>query len=65
MLSLLTEGPSAAAAHILLAHGAGSTFSLTALARRLDPSDPLDPAQVAAEVEQVTDILVSGLTLAP
>lgn len=49
--------------HFLLAHGAGATFTLTALARRLDPSDPLDPAQVAAEVEQVTDILVSGLTL--
>lgn len=49
--------------HFLLAHGAGAPFTLTALARRLDPSDPLDPAQVAAEVEQVTDILVSGLTL--
>ena len=27
MLSLLTEGPSAAAAHILLAHGAGAPMT--------------------------------------
>jgi AcrR family transcriptional regulator len=51
--------------HFLLAHGAGAPFTLTALARRLDPSDPLDPAQVAAYIEQVTEILVSGLVATP
>jgi TetR/AcrR family transcriptional regulator len=49
--------------HFLLTHGAGAPFTLTALARRLDPGDPLDPVQLAAHVNLVTEILVSGLEL--
>jgi TetR/AcrR family transcriptional regulator len=47
--------------HFLLAHGAGAPFTLSALARRLGPGDPASPAALAAEIDQVTEILVTGL----
>ena len=50
-------------ADFLVTHGAAAPFSLVPLARRFDPSDPLDPAAVEAHADLVVDILIAGLQL--
>jgi len=47
--------------HFLITAGGAAPFSMVALARRLDPGDPLDPQAVAAHAEVVADIIVAGL----
>lgn len=49
--------------HFLIAHGATAPFTLTPLARRFDPTDPLDPAQVAEHAALAADLIADGLTL--
>jgi AcrR family transcriptional regulator len=47
----------------LVAHGAAAPFTLKALARELEPSDPLDPAEREAYIDMVLDVLLSGIRL--
>lgn len=47
----------------LVAHGAAAPFTLEALARELDPADPFDPAEQAAYIESVIDMLIAGIRL--
>jgi AcrR family transcriptional regulator len=47
----------------LVAHGAAAPFTLEALARELDPSDPFDPAEQAAYIESVVDVLIAGIRI--
>lgn len=47
----------------LVAHGAAAPFTLQALARELDPSDPLDPAERAAYIDSVVAVLIAGIRL--
>jgi TetR/AcrR family transcriptional regulator len=47
----------------LIAHGAAAPFTLTPLARRLDATDPLDPAQIDRHSAMIADILTNGLKL--
>ena len=51
--------------HFLVAHGAAAPFSLVPLARRFDPSEPLDPSAVNAHADLVIDIVITGLQLTP
>ena len=51
--------------HFLLAHGAAAPFTLAPLARRFDPSDPLDPAAVQAHAELAADLIVRALENRP
>ena len=54
---------SARAFHFLIAHGAAAPFTLQALARELDPSDPLDPVEREAYIDMVLEVLLAGLRL--
>ncbi len=56
---------SARAFLFLVAHGAAAPFTLEALARELDPSDPFDPAEQAAYIDAVVDVLIAGIRLSP
>jgi len=49
--------------HFLVAHGAAAPFALQALARELDPSDPLDPVEREAYIDMVLEVLLAGLRL--
>jgi AcrR family transcriptional regulator len=45
----------------LIAHGAAAPFTLTALARHFDETDPLDPDQVAEHAALTADVITNGL----
>jgi AcrR family transcriptional regulator len=45
----------------LIAHGAAAPFTLVALARRFDDTDPLDPDQVAEQAALTADVITNGL----
>ena len=45
----------------LLAHGAAAPFTLAALARRFDPTDPLDRAAVEEHADLAADLIVRAL----
>jgi AcrR family transcriptional regulator len=47
----------------LIAHGAAAPFTLAALARHFDDTDPLDPNQVAEQAALTADVITSGLRL--
>ena len=47
----------------LIAHGAAAPFTLAALARHFDNTDPLDPNQVAEQAALTADVITSGLRL--
>src|SRR5229473_2355240 len=47
----------------LIAHGAAAPFTLAALARHFDDTDPLDPNQVAEHAALTADVITSGLRL--
>lgn len=47
----------------LIAHGAGAPFTLTALARRFDSTDPLAPDQVTEQATLTADVITNGLRL--
>jgi AcrR family transcriptional regulator len=47
----------------LIAHGAAAPFTLTALARHFDDTDPLDPEQVAEHAALTADVITNGLRL--
>jgi AcrR family transcriptional regulator len=47
----------------LIAHGAAAPFTLSALARHFDNTDPLDPQQVAEQAALTADVITSGLRL--
>jgi AcrR family transcriptional regulator len=47
----------------LIAHGAAAPFTLAALARRFDNTDPLDPQQVEEQAALTADVITSGLRL--
>jgi AcrR family transcriptional regulator len=49
--------------HFLVAHGATAPFTLTPLALRFDPADPLDPGQVAEHSALAADVITNGLRL--
>jgi AcrR family transcriptional regulator len=49
--------------HFLVAHGATAPFTLTPLARRFDPADPLNPAQIAEHTALAADVITNGLRL--
>ena len=66
LLGHLAEGGrirpvSGRAFHFLITHGAAAPFTLTALARHLDPVDPLDPAERDAYIDMVVGLLLAGL----
>jgi AcrR family transcriptional regulator len=47
----------------LIAHGAAAPFTLVALARLFDNTDPLDPDQVAEHAAVTADVITGGLRL--
>ena len=47
----------------LVAHGAAAPFTLVALARHFDNTDPIDPAQVAGQAAVTADLITGGLRL--
>jgi TetR/AcrR family transcriptional regulator len=47
----------------LIAHGAAAPFTLAALARHFDDTDPLDPNEVAEQAALTADVITSGLRL--
>jgi TetR/AcrR family transcriptional regulator len=47
----------------LIGHGAAAPFTLTALARRFDDIDPLDPAAIDAHATMIAGVLTHGLQL--
>jgi AcrR family transcriptional regulator len=49
--------------HFLVAHGATAPFTLTPLARRFDPTDPLDPTEVAEHAALAAGLITNGLRL--
>ncbi len=49
--------------HFLVAHGATAPFTLTPLARRFDPTNPLDPAQIAEHAALAAEVITNGLWL--
>jgi AcrR family transcriptional regulator len=49
----------------LLAHGAAAPFTLAALARHFDQSDPLDPAAVEAHADLAADLIIRALENRP
>jgi AcrR family transcriptional regulator len=51
--------------HFLITSGGAAPFSMVALARRLGPGDPLDPAAVTAHAALVADLIVAGQAVRP
>lgn len=51
--------------HFLVAHGAAAPFTLTALARHLEPTDPRDPDGRGDYIDAVVDLLLAGLRTVP
>jgi len=51
--------------HFLVTHGAAAPFTLRALARELDPADPLGPLERVAYIDMVVELLIAGLRLDP
>jgi len=49
----------------VLAHGAAAAFALAPLARRFDPSDPLDPEAVEAHADLAADFIVRAIGIGP
>jgi AcrR family transcriptional regulator len=49
----------------LLAHGAAAPFTLAALARHFDSSDPLEPAAVEAYADLAADLIIRALEKRP
>lgn len=49
--------------HFLVAHGAAAPFTLQALAREIEPSDPLDPVERAAYIDMVVEVVLAGIRL--
>lgn len=49
----------------LVAHGAAGPFTLRALARELDPADPLEPATRDTYIDHVVELIIAGLELDP
>jgi AcrR family transcriptional regulator len=49
----------------LIAHGAAAPFTLVALSRLFDNTDPIDPPQVAEQAAVTADVITGGLRLAP
>jgi AcrR family transcriptional regulator len=49
--------------HFLLAHGAAAPFTLAALARHFDPSDPLDQDAVEARADLAADFIVRAIEI--
>jgi TetR/AcrR family transcriptional regulator len=49
----------------LIAHGAVAPFTLTPLARRLEDTDPLDPAEIDRQATMFADLVTNGLRLDP
>ncbi|MDX6639255.1 MAG: TetR/AcrR family transcriptional regulator [Solirubrobacteraceae bacterium] len=47
----------------LIAHGAAAPFTLVALARHFDDTDPLDPQQIAEHATLTADVITNGLRL--
>ena len=47
----------------LVAHGAAAPFTLAPLARHVETTDPLDPAQIAAHATLTADVITSGLRI--
>jgi AcrR family transcriptional regulator len=47
----------------LIAHGAAAPFTLSALARHFDETDPLDASQVAEQAALTADVITGGLRL--
>jgi TetR/AcrR family transcriptional regulator len=47
----------------LIAHGAAAPFTLAALARHFDDTDPLDPDQVAEHAALTADVITNGLRI--
>ncbi|MFY9615533.1 MAG: TetR/AcrR family transcriptional regulator [Candidatus Dormiibacterota bacterium] len=45
----------------LIAHGAAAPFTLAALARHFETTDPLDPSEVAEQAGVTADVITSGL----
>jgi TetR/AcrR family transcriptional regulator len=45
----------------LIAHGAAAPFTLAALARHFDDTDPLEPSQVAEQAALTADVITNGL----
>lgn len=48
---------------LLVGHGAVAAFTLTPLARRLDKTDPLDPAEIDQHAAAIAAIITNGLKL--
>jgi TetR/AcrR family transcriptional regulator len=51
--------------HFLIAHAAAAPFTLIPLARHLDPTDPPEPAAVAAHTDLMADLIIRALQLDP
>jgi AcrR family transcriptional regulator len=47
----------------LIAHGGAAPFTLTALARRFDEADPLDPDEIGEQAALTADVITGGLRL--
>jgi AcrR family transcriptional regulator len=47
----------------LIAHGGAAPFTLTALARRFDETDPLDPDKIGEQAALTADVITGGLRL--
>jgi hypothetical protein len=47
----------------MVAHGAAAPFTLVALARHFDPSDPLDPGEVTAHAEFAADLIIRAIAI--
>jgi AcrR family transcriptional regulator len=48
---------------LMLGHGGVAAFTLTPLARRLDDTDPFDPAEIDRHAATIADIITNGLKL--
>ncbi len=51
--------------HFLVAHGAAAPFTVQALAREFDPTDPFDPAERDAHIDLVIEVILAGIQLDP
>jgi AcrR family transcriptional regulator len=49
--------------NFMVAHGAAAPFTLVALARRFDPSDPLDPKAVEEHADLAADLIIRAIAI--